>query len=302
MPQNRRLLGTALTFMACLGFSIVPALAKSSYDAGANALGVMTVRFSIATVLLLVARLVFGRKESWPDRRRTIELLVIGAVGITAVSLTYFIAIDDIDTSLAIVLWYVYPIFVVAVSWVLFKKRPRRNVFVALPFTLAGIAITAGQVSGGSGTAITLVMVSSFLFSFYILALDRASRGVGLITNVTVLSIGTAIGYWIVCLTPITPLEARFPDDTRTWVLITTLAVFGTTAPFLFSVAGLTRLEASTYSVITTIEPVLGIIVAVLFLGESMSATRLIGAALVIGALVGFSVSESRAPATPAHQ
>lgn len=302
MPQNRRLLGTALTFMACLGFSIVPALAKSSYDAGANALGVMTVRFSIATVLLLVARLVFGRKESWPDRRRTIELLVIGAVGITAVSLTYFIAIDDIDTSLAIVLWYVYPIFVVAVSWVLFKKRPRRNVFIALPFTLAGIAITAGQVSGGSGTAITLVMVSSFLFSFYILALDRASRGVGLITNVTVLSIGTAIGYWIVCLTPITPLEARFPDDTRTWVLITTLAVFGTTAPFLFSVAGLTRLEASTYSVITTIEPVLGIIVAVLFLGESMSATRLIGAALVIGALVGFSVSESRAPATPAHQ
>lgn len=288
--------------MACLGFSIVPALAKSSYDAGANALGVMTVRFSIATVLLLVARLVFGRKESWPDRRRTIELLVIGAVGITAVSLTYFIAIDDIDTSLAIVLWYVYPIFVVAVSWVLFKKRPRRNVFIALPFTLAGIAITAGQVSGGSGTAITLVMVSSFLFSFYILALDRASRGVGLITNVTVLSIGTAIGYWIVCLTPITPLEARFPDDTRTWVLITTLAVFGTTAPFLFSVAGLTRLEASTYSVITTIEPVLGIIVAVLFLGESMSATRLIGAALVIGALVGFSVSESRAPATPAHQ
>lgn len=302
MPQNRRLLGTALTFMACLGFSIVPALAKSSYDAGANALGVMTVRFSIATVLLLVARLVFGRKESWPDRRRTIELLVIGAVGITAVSLTYFIAIDDIDTSLAIVLWYVYPIFVVAVSWVLFKKRPRRNVFIALPFTLAGIAITAGQVSGGSGTAITLVMVSSFLFSFYILALDRASRGVGLITNVTVLSIGTAIGYWIVCLTPITPLEARFPDDTRTWVLITTLAVFGTTAPFLFSVAGLTRLEASTYSVITTIEPVLGIIVAVLFLGESMSAARLIGAALVIGALVGFSVSESRAPATPAHQ
>lgn len=288
--------------MACLGFSIVPALAKSSYDAGANALGVMTVRFSIATVLLLVARLVFGRKESWPDRRRTIELLAIGAVGITAVSLTYFIAIDDIDTSLAIVLWYVYPIFVVAVSWVLFKKRPRKNVFIALPFTLAGIAITAGQVSGGSGTAITLVMVSSFLFSFYILALDRASRGVGLITNVTVLSIGTAIGYWIVCLTPITPLEARFPDDTRTWVLITTLAVFGTTAPFLFSVAGLTRLEASTYSVITTIEPVLGIIVAVLFLGESMSATRLIGAALVIGALVGFSVSESRAPATPAHQ
>ena len=53
MPQNRRLLGTALTFMACLGFSIVPALAKSSYNRGANALGVMTVRFSVAALLLL---------------------------------------------------------------------------------------------------------------------------------------------------------------------------------------------------------------------------------------------------------
>ncbi|MEY3925174.1 MAG: hypothetical protein RIQ63_525 [Actinomycetota bacterium] len=302
MPQNRRLLGTAFTFMACLGFSIVPALAKSSYDAGANALGVMTVRFSIAGLFLIVARLTFGRKESWPTPRQTLILLAIGAVGITAVSLTYFIAIDDIDTSLAIVLWYIYPLFVVAVSWAILKKRPRRNVFIALPFTLAGIAITAGQLSGGSGSAITLVMVSSFLFSFYIISLDKASRGIGLLTNVTVLTIGTAIGYWIVCLFPVTSLDPVFPSDTNTWILIVVLAVFGTTAPFLFSVAGLTRLEASTYSVITTIEPVLGIIVAVIFLGESMSVPRFIGAALVIGALVGFSVSESRAPATPAHQ
>ena len=302
MPQNRRLLGTALTFMACLGFSIVPALAKSSYDRGANALGVMTVRFTVAALLLLVARSIFGRKETWPDAKRTLALLVIGAVGVTAVSLTYFIAIDEIDTSLAIVLWYVYPVFVVGVSWAILHKRPRRNVFIALPFTLAGIAITAGQLSGGSGSAITLVMISSFLFSFYIIGLDKASKGIGLITNVALLSVGTAIGYWFVCLVPITPLEPIFPDDSRTWTMIVVLAIFGTTAPFLFSVAGLTRLEASTYSVITTIEPVLGIIVAVIFLGEEMSAARFLGAALVIGALIGFSVSESRAPATPAHQ
>lgn len=302
MPQNRRALGTIFTFAAALGFSIVPALAKSSYEAGSNALGVMTVRFTLAGLLLLVARLTIGRKESWPSPRRIIELLLIGAIGITAVSLTYFLAIDDIDTSLAIVLWYVYPLFVVGVSWVITRKRPKRTVFVALPFTLAGIAITAGQLEGGSGTAITLVMVSSFLFTFYILALDRASRGNGLITNVAVLSIGTAIGYWFVCLAPITPLEPIFPSDTRTWTYIVILSIFGTTAPFLFSVAGLTRLEASAYSVITTIEPVLGIAVAVIFLGEEMTVGRFLGAALVIGALVGFSISESRTPATPAHQ
>ena len=302
MPENRRLLGTVLTFMACLGFSIVPALAKSSYDNGANALGVMTVRFTAAAVLLLVARVTIGRNESWPTLQRTFALLVIGAVGITAVSLTYFIAIDEIDTSLAIVLWYIYPVFVVGVSWALMRKKPRRNVFITLPFTLAGIAITAGQLAGGSGTAIALVMISSFLFSFYIIGLDKASRGIGLITNVTVLTVGTAIGYWFVCFVPITPLEPIFPNDTRTWTMIIVLAIFGTTAPFLFSVAGLTRLEASTYSVITTIEPILGIIIAVIFLGESMSVERFIGAALVIGALIGFSVSESRAPATPARQ
>jgi len=69
--QNRLLAGTAFTFLAALGFSIVPAIAKSAYENGANALGVMTVRFSIATALLLVARLLFGRNESWPTPRRT---------------------------------------------------------------------------------------------------------------------------------------------------------------------------------------------------------------------------------------
>ena len=35
-------------------------------------------------------------------------------------------------------------VFVVGASWVILHKKPRRNVFIALPFTLAGIAINRG--------------------------------------------------------------------------------------------------------------------------------------------------------------
>jgi drug/metabolite transporter (DMT)-like permease len=47
-------------------------------------------------------------------------------------------------------------------------------------------------------------------------------------------------------------------------------------------------------SVITTIEPVLAILMGVIFLGEIVTTTRVIGATFVIGALIALSVLESR--------
>ena len=47
-------------------------------------------------------------------------------------------------------------------------------------------------------------------------------------------------------------------------------------------------------SVITTIEPVLAILMGVIFLSEIVTTTRVIGATFVIGALIALSVLESR--------
>ena len=92
-------------------------------------------------------------------------------------------------------MWYFFPVIVVLISLIVFKKRPSRNIVISLFFSLTGIIITTGQVKGGSNSAITLIMVSSFLFAFYLLAVTRTLAKVNLLTGVTFINIGAAIGY-----------------------------------------------------------------------------------------------------------
>lgn len=301
MQKNKRVLGTVLVVMSSLGFSIGPTLAKNAYDAGANPLGVMTVRFTIASLIMLVLRQILVGKVPIPKWPVLLEMFAIGALGITTVSFTYFLAIETIDTGLAIVIWYCNPMLVVLISWIIYKKRPSRNIVISLIFTITGIAITTGQVKGGSNSAITLVLVSAILFSLYLLGLAHTLKKVDLLTGVTFINVGAMIGYWLICAVLPFGLDVEFPSNQESWLFVAVFALFGTVAPFLFSFAGMKRVGPSMLSVITTIEPVLAIFMGIIFLSEPVTTPRVIGAIFVIGALLALSVLESRDEAALEH-
>ena len=278
-----------------IGFAVVPTITRTAYDEGANALGVMTPRFAIAALLITAIRLIFGKKEGWPSVKLAMAMFFIGAIGVTAVSLLYFIAIGQkIDSSLAIVLWYAYPVLVLLIAWVFEKKRPSTTIVIPLILTLTGIAISAGQVEGGNTTAIILVVSSSMIFAVYITVLSKVTQKMGLLTGASILNMGTATGYIVVGLFSTSAFAPVFPTTGKVWLLITGAAVIGTTLPFLCSLAALKRIPTGMYSVITTLEPVWHIIMGVLFLGEVMTKIRIIGASLTVGGLLLFSALEVR--------
>lgn len=304
------LAGAALTTLAAFGFSTVPAFAKTIYETGTNPLGVMTTRFTFAAVILLAVRLLFARGEAWPSARDGLTMMLFGAVGVVAVSLLYFIAIADIDTSLGIVIWYGYPVTVVVYTWLIWRRAPSRTALVAMAGAIAGVALAAGEVrSGGTRTAITLIVLSAVCFGGYVIVLQRIVGRVGFLSGVTLVNAGAAAGYWFVCVLPLgrlglpSDLEPVLPSSGRAVALIVMLAVVGTSVPFMASMAGLRRLDPTSYSILMTIEPVIAIVIGVTFLGETMSGSRLVGAVLVIGSLIAYTAAESRrAAAVPLTQ
>lgn len=294
MARSKQLTGSLFVVMSSLGFAIVPTLGVTAYDRGSNAMGVMTPRFTLAALLLIVIRQIFAKNEVWPAKRQALTMFALGGFGVTTVSLMYFIAIDSIDTSLAIVLWYGYPVLVLLIAWAVDGKRPTIRVLAPLAITFVGIAITAGQISGGAGSAIALVVGSSIVFAIYLSILSRTSNNMGLLTGVMILNCGTATGYWVVSMLPFKNLDPFFPSSTNVWLLIVAIAVFGTVVPFLCSLSALQRISAGSYSVITTAEPVMHIFMGVIFLNELMTINRFFGALLVIVGLTIFTVLDSR--------
>ena len=260
-------------------------------------MGVMSVRFTLATVLMFVIRAVMVRDTPWPNLKDTAKLLLWG-VCIMGISLTYFIAINDIDTGLAIVLFYANPLFIVFGSWIIWKKRPSKNVLISLVFTMIGIFITVGQIGDASMSAVVLVLLSAVFFTIYLLGLSHSLERTDVITSVVLVNAGGALSYWFLVATSPGSLTSEFPHDSVAWTYIAALVVFGTVTPIIAGFAGLKRVGPSTVSVLTTLEPVLAIAAGVIFLGEDLTVNRVIGASFVLGALIALSVLESRAEAS----
>ena len=293
MPKNQRVIGTLFVFLSSTGFAIVPTFTKKLYAHDTNAMGVMSVRFALATLLMFAIRAVMLRNAPWPSLKNTAKLLLWG-VCIMGISLTYFIAINDIDTGLAIVLFYANPVFIVFGSWIIWKKRPSKNVLISLVFTMIGVFITVGQIGEASLSAVALVLLSAIFFTIYLLGLSHSLEQTDVITSVVIVNAGGAISYWFLVATSPGSLTAEFPRDSVAWLYIAGLVVFGTVTPILAGFAGLKRVGPSMVSVLTTLEPVLAIAAGVIFLGEDLTVNRVVGAGFVIGALIALSVLEAR--------
>jgi drug/metabolite transporter (DMT)-like permease len=293
VPKNQRVIGTLLVFLSSTGFATVPTFTMKIYEHDTNAMGVMSVRFTLAAALMFIVRAVMVRDTPWPSIKNTAKLLVWG-VCVTGISLTYFIAINDIDTGLAIVLFYANPLFIVFGSWIIWKKRPSKNVLISLVFTMIGVFITVGQIGNASLGAVVLVLLSAIFFTIYLLGLSHSLEQTDVITSVVLVNAGGAISYWLLHVTSPGSLTSEFPHDSVAWLYVAGLVIFGTVTPILAGFAGLKRVGPNMVSVLTTLEPVLAIAAGVIFLAEDLTVNRVIGASFVIGALIALSVLEAR--------
>jgi drug/metabolite transporter (DMT)-like permease len=293
VPKNQRVIGTLFVFLSSTGFATVPTFTMKIYEHDTNAMGVMSVRFTLAAALMFIVRAVMVRDTPWPSVKNIAKLLVWG-VCITGISLTYFIAINDIDTGLAIVLFYANPLFIVFGSWIIWKKRPSKNVLISLVFTMIGVFITVGQIGNASLGAVVLVLLSAIFFTIYLLGLSHSLEQTDVITSVVLVNAGGAISYWLLHVTSPGSLTSEFPHDSVAWLYVAGLVIFGTVTPILAGFAGLKRVGPNMVSVLTTLEPVLAIAAGVIFLAEDLTVNRVIGASFVIGALIALSVLEAR--------
>lgn len=294
MPKNQRVLGFVLVFLSSLGFSMAPTFSKRAYQSGANTVGVLIVRFTIAAVLMLLIRQFSAGQRVWPKPRLMLHLFLLGAIGYSGAAFFYFTAIENMSTGVAIVVWYIYPVFVVLIGWAVFKTKPKRQTIFSLISAMIGVAITAGQPGNATTIGVILVLLSSLTYTFYTLSGSHAFKKTDLYTGVTIVMTGAATTFWLYWLLAPSSLPVLFPHRASGWVWIGVLAVFSTVLGTSTLFAGLKILGPNTTSVVNTVEPVLNIAAGILFLNEVFSLQQGVGAVFVVGALVYLGVHETR--------
>ncbi len=281
-------MGALYILISGAAFGLLPWFAHVSYDHGAEPLGMLTARFSIAALIMTGRHVLRRPSRPWPERKLFVQLFLLGALGYSVQSAFYLYGMKRIDISLATVIFYMFPVFVVLASWIFFRHSPTRAMLLCLPVTVIGAVLTAGQVKSGSWTGILLMLSAAIWYTGYILVSSRIVHIMGAPTSLMIVMIGAAVAnlaLWSV---------QRFdmPNDATGWAAITGAAVVSTILAMGLFFAGVSRIGPGEAAVLSTIEPVVSIGVGVIALDENLTPIRVIGAVLVlfgVAALAQFS-------------
>jgi drug/metabolite transporter (DMT)-like permease len=253
--------------------------ARYAYSGGADVLGVLLLRFGIAGALLAAIMIATGRR--WPRGRTLVVAIGMGAMGYVGQSVSYFAALHHASAGLVALLLYAYPTLVCVLAAIFLREHlsPRRILLLLLSF--AGIALTLG---GGQGTpvGIALGLGAALFYSVYIVIGARELGGTDALASTTV-----------ICLSAMATLAIasvfrapQFPVVWWGWAAIGAIALVSTVVAILAFFAGLKRVGPSVASILSTLEPVVTILLAWIFLGEALGLIQLIGGALVLCAAI----------------
>lgn len=302
MRKNPNSLGVALIIVSSIGFGLAPTFATFSYRNGGNAVGTLLARFTVATLLMLIVRKISGRQAKWPRPLLFGQLFLLGALGYFTATILYFTAIQNIDSGLAITIFYCNPVIVVLLSWWLLGNKPSRIIVWCLVSTLIGVTIAAGQVGNADTISVILVLIVAVEYAFYMIISSKVLPKVDLFTGVTIVMFGAASSFAIYALIAPSSVEVIFPNAINGWVSVLMLAVVATVIPTATLYAGMNLIGTGKTAVIQTFEPVASILAGVIFLSEPLTVPRIIGATFVIGAVGVLATAESRSTARIIHQ
>lgn len=263
--------------------------ARYAFNHGVNITTAVAAR-SIGASLFVLALLIASRVPlALPNatRWRAIGVGVLIAVQ----SFCLYSAVARIPVALALLAFNTFPMMFTLLSWAVDKERPARRALIAMPTALIGLALAldvfgaSGGIAGrwaeiGAGVGWALGAAVSFalallLTSRWLKDVDGRLRTFLTMTTVAVLLLaaGALAG------------NLALPANPGAWLGLALLTLFyGTAFTALFVL--LPRLDALNNSAALNFEPIAVLFLAWPTLGQRVAPLQIVGAVIVVGAVV----------------
>jgi drug/metabolite transporter (DMT)-like permease len=279
---SEQTVGIILVIISALGYAWLPIFAKWAYAEGLTPIDLLTLRFAIAAPIMW-----FLTWQETEDSRTLPQLKLLGAGALFAfVALTAFFALSLIPSSLYTLLLYTYPAMVVILARVLGEPLSPQAI-VALILTLVGIGLTVplqeGELGGMNPFGMGLGLVNAALYAIYIIYSQRVLRGHQAMGHATRWNITGSLGVLVV----IALVQGlTLPTTWQGWASAAGIAIVCTVLPIFTFLTGIKRLGASKASILSSIEPLATLLLAVVLLGETLTWQQSVGGALILASVV----------------
>lgn len=280
-PAGRaRLAGSICIVASAAGFGAMPIFGKLAYAEGVDLPSLLFLRFALAGGLLAVVMQM--RALPWPRGSNLVLLIAMGGLGYVGQSFCYFAALQHASAGLTALLLYLYPAIVTVLSALLARRRLSLPRMLAVATALLGTGLAVGGSLDGSVLGILLGVGAALIYSLYILVGERVTPVTGAMPSATVIMLSAAMVYGLMVFWQ----GPAFPYSSTAWAAVGGIALFSTVVAIIAFFAGMARLGAADAATLSTLEPVVTVVLAALFLGEAVGGWQLAGGAIILAAVI----------------
>jgi drug/metabolite transporter (DMT)-like permease len=272
-----------MVLISATAFGTSSILAKVAYAVGFEVYQLLAFRFVVAAIGMWGIALALRQNPSRLPRERLLQLFALGAIVYTAQSLTYFLALRALPASLCILIVYIYPSLVVIAGWLFLRRPITRWHGIALASSFLGVALLLGGARFTLAWALVFAVAAPVIYTGYILLGERIMVAVPAVGASAVIFTGAALAF---CVLSAFGHQLALPASASGWAVGLAIAVAPTMIAISFFMAGLPRVGASRAALLSTWEPVVTVLLAVVLLGDRLSAVQVAGGLLVLLAVV----------------
>jgi DME family drug/metabolite transporter len=238
-----------------------------------------------APALLLMSRALLGPQFLRVQRRHLPAMILIG-VAFAGYQLCYFAAIPRLGVAAAVMINICSaPLFTAVLAAIFLRERLSAATVLALAGAVAGTALLVGGAPLASGPALwagaALALGAGFCYSLVALAGKVVAPFYHPLQPIT-------IAFTLGAILLVAPALAGglVPDYSPTgWLLLLYLGLVPTALAYGLYLRGLGLVPATVAATITLLEPLGSTLLAVLLLGERLTALGVVGAALLLASM-----------------
>jgi len=271
--------GVLLVVISTLGFSVYPILGKFIFAGGAGLSTVLFVRFTITAIFLWIMTIL---REGFPRIPLKIWLILWGMGGIcySLMSGLYLSSVRYIPASLAALLLYAYPIIVSVIAVLTKQEKFSKYKLLGLMLSTFGLVLVLGvAMKDINSFGVALALGAAFVYALYIIIGNQVLQTTTPLVTITLISTFAALTYGIIGLTM---SGTTWNLAWNTWLGIGGIAFFSTIIAMITFFYGMKLIGATSASIISTLEPVMTVIFAVILLDEHLTLLQAAGGIFVV--------------------
>lgn len=275
----KQLTGILLIAISAASFGTLAIFGRFLYADGMDTFTMLFLRFGIAA--LLMTAVLFTRKETFPRGKVLWQLIGMGALGYVGQSFSYLTAIQHASAGLVALLLYLYPMFVFILSVVILREKVTWIQVTALLLALVGTALTVDP-AGGQFLGILFSLAAALIYSVYIIVGTNVMKQVSALQSSTVIFASAGVVYG----TLMAANGIHLPATNTGWLNIAGIVLFATVIPVVTFLAGLEQIGPTNASMLSTLEPVVTVLLAAWIFGEVLKPIVLLGGGLILIAVI----------------